>query len=40
MDLRGFDVQMIAHEFSYAWRAGFDIVCANGVKYTGWYVDI
>jgi len=39
MDLRAFDIQMIANEFSYAWRAGYDVVCTNGVKYTGWFYD-
>lgn len=39
MDLRGFDIESIAHEFVFAWRAGFDVVCSNGVKYTGWYYD-
>lgn len=39
MDLRGIDIQAIANEFSYAWRAGFDVVCSNGIKYTGWYYD-
>ena len=39
MDLRGIDIQAIASEFSYAWRAGFDVVCTNGIKYTGWYYD-
>ena len=39
MDLRGIDIQAIASEFAYAWRAGFDVVCTNGIKYTGWYYD-
>jgi len=39
MDLRGIDIQSVASEFSYAWRAGFDVVCTNGIKYTGWYYD-
>eukprot|EP00485_Elphidium_margaritaceum_P008343 CAMPEP_0202690184 /NCGR_PEP_ID=MMETSP1385-20130828/5255_1 /ASSEMBLY_ACC=CAM_ASM_000861 /TAXON_ID=933848 /ORGANISM="Elphidium margaritaceum" /LENGTH=360 /DNA_ID=CAMNT_0049345419 /DNA_START=247 /DNA_END=1332 /DNA_ORIENTATION=+ len=39
MDLRGIDIQAVATEFSYAWRAGFDVVCTNGIKYTGWYYD-
>jgi len=39
MDLRGIDMQAVADEFSYAWRAGYDVVCTNGIKYTGWYYD-
>ena len=39
MDLRGFDVSSIAHEFSVGWRNGYDVLCTNGIKYTGWYYD-
>jgi len=39
MDLRAFDLQGIANEFSAAWRDGHHVVCANSIKYSGWYYD-
>ena len=39
MDLRGFDMQGVASEFPIAFRSGYDVVCANGMKYSGWYYD-
>ena len=34
-----FDIQSIGTEFERAWRSGYDVVCANGIKYNGWYFD-
>eukprot|EP01084_Bolivina_argentea_P149371 260929_1 len=39
MDLRGFDISTIAYEFSVGWQLGYDVLCSNGIKYTGWYYD-
>lgn len=35
-----FDVQSIATQFKIAWKEHkYDVVCANGIKYNGWYYD-
>ena len=34
-----FDVQSVATQFKIAWNYGYDVVCANGIKYNGWYYD-
>lgn len=39
MDLRGLDVSAAVSELGAAWLAGYDVVCASGVKYNGWYYD-
>ena len=39
LDLKGFDISSIAHEFSVGWKLGYDVLCTNGIKYTGWYYD-
>ena len=38
-DLRGFDASAAHRELSLGWQLGYDLVCANGVKYNGWYYD-
>ena len=37
--MKDFDVQSIGSEFKIAWNSQYDVVCANGVKYNGWYID-
>ena len=37
--MKNFDVQSIGREFKKAWDMGLDVVCANGIKYNGWYYD-
>ncbi len=32
-----FDINNIGKEFYEAWNVCYDVVCANGIRYNGWY---